>query len=54
MNVLFIFRTFSLIFDFLATYETTFDPQKGKKNLKIELNGIKMNETFIYVHLRSF
>ena len=46
MNVLFIFRTFRSIFEFLATYETTFDPQKGQKNSKIERNVQKMNETF--------
>jgi len=34
MNVSFIFRTFRSIFEFLATYETTFDPQKGQKKLK--------------------
>jgi len=32
-NVL--FRSF---FEFLATYETTFDPQKGQKNIKIKRN----------------
>ena len=34
MNVSFIFRTFGSIFEFLATYETTFDPQKGQKKLE--------------------
>jgi len=34
MNVPFIFRTFRSIFEFLATYETTFDPQNGQKKLE--------------------
>ena len=46
MNVSFIFRTFRSIFKFLATYEATFDPQKGQKNSKIERNVRKMNATF--------
>ena len=46
MNVSFIFRTFRLIFEFLATYETTFDPQKGQKNLKIERSVQKMKKSF--------
>ena len=46
MNISFIFRTFRSIFEFLATCETTFDPQKGKKNSKIERNVRKMNVTF--------
>ena len=33
MNVSFIFRTFRSIFEFLATYETPFDPKKGQKKL---------------------
>ena len=44
MNVSFIFRMLRSIFEFLATYETTFDPQKGQKNLKIERSVQKMNE----------
>ena len=46
MNISFFFRTFPSIFEFLATYKTTFDPQKGKKNSKIKRNVRKMNETF--------
>ena len=34
--------TFRSIFEFLATYETTFDPQKGKKKLK---NQTKRSKT---------
>ena len=34
MNVSFIFRTFRSIFEFLVTYETTFDPKKGQKKLE--------------------
>ena len=48
MNISFIFRTFRSIFEFLATYETTFDPKKGQKNSKIEPNVQKMNGTFIF------
>ena len=48
MNVSFIFRTFRSIFEFLATYETTFDPQKGQKKTQ------KSNETFKKWRKRSF
>ena len=34
MNVSFVFWTFCSIFEFLATYETTFDPQKGQNKLE--------------------
>ena len=47
MNVLFSFWTFRSIFEFLATYETTFDPKKAKKTRK-------SNETFEKWTKRSF
>ena len=48
MNVSFIFRTFHSIFEFLAAYETTLDPQKGQKKTQ------KSNETFEKWMKRSF
>ena len=47
MNVSFIFRTFSSIFEFLATYETTFDPQKGQKKLENQTKRSK-NERNVF------
>ena len=48
MNVSFIFRMYCSIFEFLATYETTFDPQKGKKKLENRTKRSKNEQNVLF------
>ena len=48
MSVLFIFRMFRWIFEFLATYETTFDPQKGQKKLENQTKRSKNEQNVLF------